>query len=429
MDKLSDDMIGLYEQRAILDAMAWRHHNFDVNDPVSEDGFSASDVQTLTERVVDLRLVPSGLLFRGGLATTWDFLGFRPIFKDTEGNGSRWRTLFVATQERKARSAAKKKERKRQGGDGGEGSRPAIKKKKIVARKDGPVISEATSSQEPLQSINPIDPSETVAETAESREDHSPRVSPHGSSNRSAHNYSDTHVNEETSTLRLGTSIDQSRRAMTNVNTEVVQPSLMHRPAHHSPTATRSASLSRSIQQGESSSRGSLYVPIGPSTRDAAWIPLCGVESLWSTWPVNKDQALRIKELLDELARKDSAIVYAKRLNAERAQEREKLVAQLSITEMEKFNCVRKLLPTVVKRLLQSHKMENFEVYADKKMRVEYDKLFENRYPYVEKISRSFRHPIFDLLKVYPDSPSSGQAPPSQPSSEKAASTFAPRAS
>ncbi|GKB67576.1 hypothetical protein Tco_0928988 [Tanacetum coccineum] len=40
----------------------------------------------LTERVIDLRPVPSGLLFQGGLATTWDFPGFRPIFKDTEGN-------------------------------------------------------------------------------------------------------------------------------------------------------------------------------------------------------------------------------------------------------------------------------------------------------------------------------------------------------
>ncbi|GJR62779.1 hypothetical protein Tco_1504941, partial [Tanacetum coccineum] len=66
--------------------MAWRHHDSDVNDPASEDGFSVSDVQTLTERVIDLRRVPSELLFQGGLATTWDFPGFRPIFKDTVGN-------------------------------------------------------------------------------------------------------------------------------------------------------------------------------------------------------------------------------------------------------------------------------------------------------------------------------------------------------
>nr|GEX79394.1 hypothetical protein [Tanacetum cinerariifolium] len=94
-------------------------------------------------------------------------------------------------------------------------------KKENVARKDSPAISGATSSPEPLRTINPIDPSRTVVETAESREDHSPRVSPPGSANRSVHNYYDTHVNKETDTLRLWTSGDQSDRAMTNVNTEV----------------------------------------------------------------------------------------------------------------------------------------------------------------------------------------------------------------
>nr|GEX84362.1 hypothetical protein [Tanacetum cinerariifolium] len=225
-------------RRAIPDAMAWRHHDSDVNDPVPKDGFNTSDVQTLTERVVDLRPVPSRLLFQGGLATTWDFPGFRPIFKDTEGNGNilsfclygpvltsqeqieqhTTRPLssdqniskktdhqkrvkvedpkIVATQERKARAAAKKREKRRQGGDGGEGSR---------------------------LTVNPTDPSGAVVEIAESREDRSPRVSPHGSANHSVHNYSDArHYNEETNILRLGTSGDQSERAMTNVNTEVV---------------------------------------------------------------------------------------------------------------------------------------------------------------------------------------------------------------
>ncbi|GKE89594.1 hypothetical protein Tco_1567069, partial [Tanacetum coccineum] len=121
----------------------------------------------------------------------------------------------------------------------------------------------------------------------------------------------------------------------------------------------------------------------------------------------------RVSNIEDELAKKDFAFVYAERLNAERTQEKEKLVAQLSKTEMKKFDCIRKLLPIVVERLLQSHeykhslsesfnlaiqagwgkglseerskedlkelmsKMENFDVYADKKMRFEYDKLFE----------------------------------------------------
>nr|GEV39290.1 hypothetical protein [Tanacetum cinerariifolium] len=126
---------------------------------------------------------------------------------------------IVATQERKARAAAKKREKRRQGGDGGEGSYPVTKRKKIVARKDGHVSSEATSSSEPLRTINPTDPSGDVVETAESREDRSPYASPHGSANRSVHNYSDTYVDKGGN------------------------PSA-------SPVATRSASPTRSIQRG-----------------------------------------------------------------------------------------------------------------------------------------------------------------------------------
>nr|GEZ74462.1 hypothetical protein [Tanacetum cinerariifolium] len=69
-DKLPDDMIGLYEHIAIPDVMAWRHHNSHINDHVSEDGFSAQDMETLAERVIDIRPIPSGLLFQGRLATT-----------------------------------------------------------------------------------------------------------------------------------------------------------------------------------------------------------------------------------------------------------------------------------------------------------------------------------------------------------------------
>nr|GFC81756.1 hypothetical protein [Tanacetum cinerariifolium] len=126
----------------------------------------------------------------------------------------------------------------------------------------------------------------------------------------------------------------------------------------------------------------------------------------------------------DKLARKDSALVYAERLNAERAQEKEKLVTQLSKTKMVKFECI----PGWGKGLNEERsgedllalmsRMEGFDVYADKKMRVEYDKLFEKKYPYVEKIS--------NLLRVYLDSPPFGQAPPNRPSSGPVASTSAP---
>ncbi|GKE70239.1 hypothetical protein Tco_1528311 [Tanacetum coccineum] len=216
------------DRRAIPYAMAWRHHDSDVNDPAPKDGFSALDVQALTKRVIDLRPVPSGLLFQGGLATTWDFPSFCPVFKDTEGNVItmseylRFPFLFgatikkgtaltsqdqrvqhnappfpvgqvipdknghqkevevedpkiVAIRERKARVAAKKREKKKRGADEGEGSRPKVKRKKASAvRKDGFTASEYVSSPEPLRAVDPTGPTtenppEAVVETAESR--------------------------------------------------------------------------------------------------------------------------------------------------------------------------------------------------------------------------------------------------------------------
>ncbi|GKE03042.1 hypothetical protein Tco_1391025 [Tanacetum coccineum] len=74
------------DRRAIPQAMAWRHHDSDIHDPLPTDGFRASDVATLTNQSIDIRPVPSGLLFHAGLATTWEFSGFLPVFKDTEGN-------------------------------------------------------------------------------------------------------------------------------------------------------------------------------------------------------------------------------------------------------------------------------------------------------------------------------------------------------
>ncbi|GJY19897.1 hypothetical protein Tco_0392463 [Tanacetum coccineum] len=587
MDQLPDDMIGLYEQyfefsgirvpfstfllavikhfhvhisqlvllglnrltmfelycrsleegwRAIPNAMVWRHHDSDVNDPVPEDGFQASDVLLLTEQVIDLRPVPSGLLFYGGLATTWDFPGFHLIFKDTEGNvitmseylrfpfmsgasiskgppltsqdqieqhtarplltdqpipekTTRQKEVevedpkIVAARERKARATAKKRERKHQGSDGGEGSRPATKRKKTSARRDGTGAFEATPSPAPIRTINPNKPSAAVAKTAESREDRSPCESPHASADHSVHNYSDAHQGNRGAGLQLET----SGRAITHVDTEVAQTTPSPWNTFHS-----------NAEAGESSRRSSLYVPDwsipqrcrldtpmwcrelmthlappaaqeesnalnNPTALERAWFALargalaqtdilerfetlqanfdelaeshaeCGdwagklvqarldvkhssdlYNSLSDRFKafrsehegcsgrleasesrnrelsqVNKDQALRIKELEDTLARKDSALVYAERLNVERAQEKEKLSHEDKQSLSGPFNLA--IQAGWGKGLAEERseedlielmgRMEGFDVHVDTKM------------------------------KVYPDSPPSEQAP------------------
>ncbi|GKE19318.1 hypothetical protein Tco_1426895 [Tanacetum coccineum] len=299
MDKLPDDMIGLYEQyfefsgirvpfSAFLLAVI-KHFRVHISQLVSL-GLNRLTMFELYCRSLDI--VPSVNLFRGGLATTWDFSGFRPIFKDTEGNvvtvseylrfpflsgASISKGPVLTPQDQipqhttrplpKARAAARKKEKRRQGGDGGEGSRPETKRKKI-ARKDGSAASEATSSPKPLQTVNPIDPSGAIAETAESREDRSPRISSH-----------------------IGTSGDQSGKAATNVNTEVVQPSLIHQFTYHIPMATQPTSPPRSIQrgnveEGESSRGRALYlmVHLAPPTTQEEFNALNNATALERAW-------------------------------------------------------------------------------------------------------------------------------------------------
>nr|GEY84918.1 hypothetical protein [Tanacetum cinerariifolium] len=391
MDQLLDDMIGL-------------HHDSDIGDSVLEDGFSEQDVQTLADKVIDLHPVPSILLFQGGLATTWDFPGFRPVFKDTEGNVSSLSIpirsyhrkgsaitnqdlraqhivpplsagqaipdktdhqkevemadpKIVATRERNARASAKKREKKKRGPDEREGSLPHGKRKKtFAARRDSSAASEHVSSPDPIRMAYPAgpnmeNPSGGTVNIAELQGDQSFHASDHDSANHSVHK-------------------DQTKRNLTIVLTEVLQTSSGDHSVHHSLTVERTTSPARLSAQGahgdeaqEESNALDNYTAF-----ERAWFALgrralaqadmlkrfenlqADYNSLAKTHAdsgdtirqlleareaselshVNKDQALKIKELEDTLARKDSALVYAERINAGRAQEKERLIGKMS---------------------------------------------------------------------------------------------------
>ncbi|GJW11475.1 hypothetical protein Tco_1577302 [Tanacetum coccineum] len=121
----------------------------------------------------------------------------------------------------------------------------------------------------------------------------------------------------------------------------------------------------------------------------------------------NNDQALRIRELEVEVARKDSALVAAEKMSADGAKERQKLVDQLSQAGVEKFDSgwskglseerTEEEIITALRRV------ENFDAYFDKKLYPMYDKLSEKEYPYVMKIANGYRHSVAGLLKVHPD--------------------------
>ncbi|GKA21212.1 hypothetical protein Tco_0701201, partial [Tanacetum coccineum] len=190
----------------------------------------------------------------------------------------------------------------------------------------------------------------------------------------------------------------------------------------------------------------------------------------------NAEQALRIKELEQQLksadevhssavknlegqlAQKDSALVYAERVSSDRLSENEELRTQLAFAKREKTDAVKKLLPTVVGRLLQSHeykqslsvpfnyalqtgwgqglaearseeelreimmRMNGFDPYSDKKMNAEYERLFSKTYSYVDRISHLSEKSVQDLLKLHPAPP-----PKDAPKAGSGGVAFAPK--
>ncbi|GJS70352.1 hypothetical protein Tco_0703193 [Tanacetum coccineum] len=239
------------DRRAIPQAMAWRHHDSDIHGPLPTDCFHASDVATLTNQSIDVRPVPFGLLFHAGLATTWEFFGFLPVFKDTEGNvvtmseylrfpfldgatieqgdalsardaitqrttgplpvnqslpekTARLKEVeisdpkIVAIRERKARATAKKRAERKRAADGEGGSKGKTKRHKVSAvRAEEEDSTEEASSASPLRTVAP-NPSFLLkdvddAGTAESREDEHVSVPRHNSANTSIHNYAADH--------------------------------------------------------------------------------------------------------------------------------------------------------------------------------------------------------------------------------------------
>ncbi|GKA86173.1 hypothetical protein Tco_0807884, partial [Tanacetum coccineum] len=165
-----------------------------------------------------------------------------------------------------------------------------------------------------------------------------------------------------------------------------------------------------------------------------------------------------VKNLEDQLAQKDSALVYAERVSSDRLSENEELRTQLAFAKREKTDAVKKLLPTVVGRLLQSHeykqslsvpfnyalqtgwgqglaearseeelreimmRMNGFDPYSDKKMNAEYERLFSKTYSYVDRISHLSEKSVQDLLKLHPAPP-----PKDAPKAGSGGVAFAPK--
>ncbi|GJW19946.1 hypothetical protein Tco_0027382 [Tanacetum coccineum] len=489
--------------RAIPDAMAWRHHDSDVYDAVPDNDFSTQDVQSLTERVIDLRPVPSGLLFGAGLATTWEFPGYLHVLKNTEGNvvtmseylrfpflsgasitrgaavpanhpiGQNTTPLLQADQPildktDSQREVETKDAKVRK--DGAEGSSRVRKKRVLEGAKDVTASSGHVSSPTPLQTVSPsahhfTDIKENQGEESLPRmkplvnlsgqPTHPPKepvfvagVNVGGSSHLPNTLLTGRHVEEgepsrNAAVYVIGWNIPRRCRVDTpewcrELMTHLAPPAAQE----ESNALTNEVALQRAwfnVAQGAMAQMDMLerfenllanYDNLVEAHAECPEMTVreeharCGqriqiLEKEKNYMPsTNHDQAARIVSLEAELAKKDSDLTYSERLLAEGARERERLTVQLGQAEIKKFECIRKLLPTVVGRFMKSHEYKEslsgpltwlFKLDGVKKLYPMYDKLFEKQYSYVQKIARGYRHLMADLLKVYPDpAPSQG---------------------
>lgn len=159
----------------------------------------------------------------------------------------------------------------------------------------------------------------------------------------------------------------------------------------------------------------------------------------------NSQQAERIKDL-------EARLAASEKDRAQLAKEKEDFVVQCGEGEVARHRLIRDYFPTFVRRLLQSAEYKKslsipfnlaidagwvrgikegrspeaakaifdaapgIDVDAPEKLFPVYDELFVKRYPFVEKVSRSYRQTSAELQNLLPDetSPTPGQGPLSE---------------
>nr|GEX62404.1 hypothetical protein [Tanacetum cinerariifolium] len=323
--------------------MAWRHHDLDISDSVSEDGFR-------------------------GMATTWDFPGFHPVFKDTEGNvvtmSEYLRFLFLSEATIEKESVVTNQDLRVRHSvpplSAGQAILDKTHHQKEVEIADPKIV--ATHEKKPVlpprkgrrKSRAPTRERVLIADPA------SPNMeNPFGGAANIDESQGDQSL--DASHRAHGDECGSSRDHSYYVSVWFIyQRCRVDNPIwcrelmiHLAPPAAQEES--NALDNSTALERLSLLWDGEPWLKQT-----CLKGSRISRLIIiallrHMQTALKIKELEDTLARKDSALVYAERINPERAPEKERLVTRLSKSEMEKFDCIRKLLPAVVERLFQSH--------------------------------------------------------------------------
>ncbi|GJR61054.1 hypothetical protein Tco_1503216 [Tanacetum coccineum] len=349
--------------------------------PFYESTMSAKDVKCLAIRHdIPLDLHPCALI--EGLDNVPSVNLFRVFYKVSK------QRHWFSFEKRVCKGASGDKKRD---GDAGEGSRPKVKRRKVpAARRDGSAASEHVSSPEPIRTVDPTrhdvrNPPLTGVGTAESLEDHSFHIPPHDSANDSVHNNTKVYMLRKVSppVLRPWPSLLWLEEPWLKLI--ILRVDLELNAKLYNDMASRYKKVKEEHE--------------GCANKIKCW------KKREMNYPISTKIKLSILRSWKPNWLRRTSVCYCVRLkdiSAERGEEKEKLVTQLGRTEMKKFDCVRKLLPTVVGRLFCRSPL----IWPFKP-----DGLFKMLYPYIEKIARGFRHSAAELLKVHPDPHPPSQAP------------------
>nr|GEX22087.1 hypothetical protein [Tanacetum cinerariifolium] len=363
------DKIFFIDRRSIPDAMAWRHHDLYGNDMFPGDGFSVEDVKTLAKKVIDLRPVHPGLLFFADVATVCDFLGFHPIFNDTEGNIEQNTTpLFPVGQPILDKTESKLEVEVEDPKVIAIGKRKKLKQLGMMLRK----------SRRMMKRRRP------------ENEHNSAHLSLRESANESVHNYFDIDgQKDKESPHRIEPFVNKFNKPLYADKEEV----FLSRS-----NAAERGSQGLNIEEGESFCPGEIYVP--------KWgIP----------WRCRIDSHMWCRELMVHLAPpavQEESNALTNSIAFDRAWFSLARGAMAQINILERFENLQE----DYSKLAETHDECSDTVWklvTARKLHLMYDKLFEKGYPFVMKIASGYRHSVAGLLKIHPDpAPAGGSAAP-----------------
>ncbi|GJZ22366.1 hypothetical protein Tco_0559405 [Tanacetum coccineum] len=392
------------DRRAIPDAMCWRHHDSDISDPAPKDGFDEADVVTLTHQPIDIRVITmseylrlpflSGMTIEAGRAltdqdvipqhTTSPLSSDEPIPGKTDSQ-QRVETSdpkIVATRIRKAQAAAKRKTDKNRGSEGASG--PERGRWCTSDASKGSVKMWFPTTQAQVINLLEIPAHDSANTTTHPCEEHHDEHS--GVLGTGDGNFDDDvdeevdlegperHVNDTTERVVLGAeSIPPAATRPDNGKSIAQEETPMPDPLLRGVGAdgaggrcifwTITIVLDRSLGftlaracYGHKAHALSISLSTRKSPRGACMflrilLLFRAEKKIVGWWLTNAEQALRIKELEQQLksadevhssavkdlegqlAQKDSALVYAERVSSDRLSENEELRTQLAFAK------------------------------------------------------------------------------------------------